>query len=280
VRDIFFVIAVCTLGENHNLSRVLSELLQIKDKSELHVEILVVINNAEHEISFDSKVQVVFEPKRGYSSVRNTAIDKLPPNANLIFIDDDEIPSLSWFEGLVEKHKKFPNDVIFGPVYPENLEDIHSYRNQFRSEFESLTDEALVDQCATANMLIPSGLISSGLVKFDPLFDLIGGEDTDLCFRLRRIGVKIRYAKSAFVTEVESEERSNLEYLDSRKLREIVTYSLIVRRNSSLGLKFWRLCTSLMRISIYGATSPWMESSQTMCLVHCKSLKALLLGRL
>jgi len=279
VSDIF-VIAVCTLGENHNLSRILAELITIKDKAELHIEILVVINKVEHEVFFDPKVRVAFQPKRGYSSVRNTAVDNLPPNANLIFIDDDEIPTLRWFEGLVGKHQKFPNDIIFGPVYPENFESANSYRDQFRSEFDSLMDEAIVNQCATANMLIPSGLIDSGLVQFDPVFDLTGGEDTDLCFRLRRLGVQIRYAKNAFITEIESEERRTLEYLDSRKHKEIVTYSLIVRRNSSRRLRLWRLCTSLVRIIVHGVASPWFDHSHKMRDVHLKSLKALLLGRL
>jgi succinoglycan biosynthesis protein ExoM len=274
-----YVVAVCTLGENLNLDKCLATLVAIKDQLAFNVEILVVVNKASFDFPLNSAVRVVFEPTRGYSSVRNAAVNSVPQNANLIFIDDDEIPTMTWLESLIEKNIKFPNDVIFGAVYPENFETHSSYRNQFANEFQNLPDEALVMQCATSNMLIPGRLIASGFVHFDPFFNLSGGEDTDLCFRLRGLGVDIRYAKKAFITEIESEERLTKEYLNSRMSKEIVNYSLVVRRNSSPLLRFWRMNTTLARILFYGASSPWSESSAKMRAAHWKSLKALLSGR-
>lgn len=274
-----YSIAICTLGENSNLMRVVQDLKSIKQQSKPQIEILLVVNSEVREFFFDSEVQVTFEPKRGYANVRNAALRQRKKNTNLIFIDDDEVPTLTWFESLVEKHEKFPRDIIFGPVYPASIDDLDSYRTQFTSEFRSLPDEALVKQCATANMLIPSELIDSGHVYFDPFFNVSGGEDTDLCFRLRRQGIKIRYAKDALLTELEPEERRNSEYLDLRMLKEVTNYSLVIRRNSSFSVISWRFMTLGLRAVGYAALGPFNESAQKNSRMFFRSLMALVSGR-
>jgi GT2 family glycosyltransferase len=273
-----FVIAICTLGANSNLSRSLTELSAIKEQVEFEIDILVVVNHERLDFPVDPSVRVIFEPTRGYSSVRNAAVLNTPSGSNLIFIDDDEIPTLKWLESLVEKHLKFPHDIIFGPVYSQNVHNLVSYRKNFEDKFRALADESVVSQCGSGNMLIPNGLIESGLVHFDPFFNLSGGEDTDLCFRLRRFGIKIRYAKKALLIEIEPKERNDLEYLDSRFLREIVTYSLVIRRNSNLIACVRRFFILLIRITAYGAFSPFKRTAKHTTQAYWQSLQALVKG--
>jgi hypothetical protein len=81
-----YVVAICTLGENPNLLQCVSKLLEIKSATNCQLKILVVFNRDESEFVFDSRVQVVFEPNRGYSNVRNRAIDVTPEDFHLIFL--------------------------------------------------------------------------------------------------------------------------------------------------------------------------------------------------
>jgi hypothetical protein len=83
-----FVVAICTLGENSNLKKCLTELINIKSKSKFKIEILLVINRIPYHHNFDSQVLVVFEPTRGYASVRNAAIVNMTKNANLIYVGE------------------------------------------------------------------------------------------------------------------------------------------------------------------------------------------------
>jgi hypothetical protein len=84
-----YVVAICTLGENPNISECVSKLLEIKEISSCNLKIMIVLNRVSSGLIFDSRVEVVYQPKRGYSNVRNSAVDNTPKNFNLIFIDDD-----------------------------------------------------------------------------------------------------------------------------------------------------------------------------------------------
>ena len=135
-----YYLTVCSLGENPNLVECLGNLLEIKKNTGENVEVLLVINQEEMKHAFDSRVLVYFEPLMGYSNVRNKALSVVPENTNLIFLDDDEIPDLSWFEALVKANKKYKTDVIFGPVFPLQKASGYSYRGNASQKYKNLVD--------------------------------------------------------------------------------------------------------------------------------------------
>lgn len=274
-----YFLTVCTLGDRPNLTNCLNELLKIKHASDQDIEVLLVINKAKIPHSFDSEIIFKFEEIRGYSSVRNRAVSEVSKDANLIFIDDDELPTLEWFNSLVSMHNKYPADVIFGPVFPELGSNSVSYREQFRTKFSNMQDGTLAKQASTANMLIPQDLISRKLIYFDPVFNLTGSEDTDLCFRLRKKGINIRFAKAAIIYEVQSSERFEINYLDSRYIKDIANYSLVIRRNCSFPQKLWRFLTLVARITIHLPASFYIRSSRLNIKAHSKSLYVLISGK-
>jgi glycosyltransferase involved in cell wall biosynthesis len=274
-----FFIAVCTLGESLNLTRCINALLEISENSSENIQIAVIVNNERSKLVFDHKIKVFFEPMKGYSSVRNAAISNVPRNSNLIFIDDDEIPTISWFEYMVASHRKFPADVIFGPVFPDSDSNSGYYRENFRGKYESMPDGALVKQAGAGNMLIPSYLFEENRVAFDPYFNLSGSEDTDLCFKLRKQGVKIRYAKKAIIKEIQSPERCDLKYLKARRLRDTCNYSVVIRRNSSLFGIVWRFATLTLRLAFYSVVSIFSPGLRFEQRVYLKSTQALLTGK-
>jgi len=274
-----YFLTVCTLGDRPNLTNCLNGLLKIKHASDQDIEVLLVINKAKIPHSFDSEIIVKFEEIRGYSSVRNRAVSEVSKNGNLIFIDDDELPTLEWFNSLVSMHNRYPFDLIFGPVFPELEAHSFSFREQFRTKLSKMHDGALLKQAATANMLIPWDLISRELIYFDPIFNLTGSEDTDLSFRLRKKGINIRYAKEAIIYEVQSPERFESNYLESRYIKDIANYSLVIRRNCSFPQKLWRFLTLVARITIHLPASFYIRSSRLNIKAHSKSLYVLISGK-
>ncbi len=274
-----YFISVCTLGENPNLNHCLNTLLDISARSTEDVKVAVVINGECHEKKFDPNIIVVHEPIRGYSSARNAAVVNVPINGNLIFIDDDCVPSDSWLQAMVDSHRRFPRDVIFGPGFSDSESNSGYYRDIFRSKFESMPDATLVKQAGSGNMLIPGYLIEAGKIEFDPIFNLSGSEDTDLCFRLRKQGVGIRYSKNAVVKEVQTPERKNREYLNARRLRDICNYSVVIRRNSGICQILWRLLTLGSRVVFYSITGCFSQNLRFEREIYVKSTQALLNGR-
>jgi len=275
-----YYLTICTLGESPNLEICLQKLLDIKANTKENVEILLVLNTEEGHKIFDSRIIVRYEGIKGYSSVRNKAISEVPQNANLIFLDDDEIPTESWFNALVNKHREYPDDVIFGPVLPELGSEPSSYRNQFKKEYESLTDNSIVRQAGVGNMLIPSSLLHRGLVKFDPFYNSSGSEDTDLSFRLRKQGVKIRFAKQAIIYEKQGNERHQNYYLESRYIKDIANYSVVIRRNSKLTRKIWRFSTLTLRILFYTLISTVNSKFLLQRRAYITSMRAFVAGEL
>jgi len=274
-----YYLTVCSLGENPNLVECLGNLLEIKKNTSENVEVLLVINQEEMKQAFDSRVLVYFEPLMGYSNVRNKALSVVPENTNLIFLDDDEIPDLSWFEALVKANKKYKTDVIFGPVFPLQKASGYSYRGNASQKYKNLVDGDLVNQAPTANMLIPSYLLNKKLVYFDPIFNKSGSEDTDLCFRLRNLGFNIRFAREAIIYENEKPQRFDLNYLNARRKKEIANYSLVIRRNSTRSKILWRFSTLIIRIVFYALSALIRSQFKVDRDAYFYSLKVLLSGK-
>ena len=69
------LIAICTLGENSNLSDLLSQLIRLRSGSPHQVRIIIIWNsNIEVGISIPLEVEVYRISERGYSNARNLAL--------------------------------------------------------------------------------------------------------------------------------------------------------------------------------------------------------------
>jgi len=246
-----YFLTVCSLGVSPNLTECLRRLLEIKSHFDLKIEVLLVINNDLCKQNIPDGVIVKYEKMKGYSNARNAALSSIFDNSNLIFIDDDELPTLSWFMAIASTHEKYPTDIIVGPVYSSQKSSVHSYRNKFEKFFKNLPDEAVVSQAGAGNMLIPSNLIQTGKVYFDPVFNLSGSEDTDFCFRMRKQGRFIRYSKNAEIYEVQAPNRADVEYLEFRYIRDVSNYSVVIRRNCGVIAISYRFFTLLAQIFIH-----------------------------
>jgi len=273
-----YYLTVCTRGNNPQLEECIKTLVQLKFNSPHMLEVLVVINSERVDVAFPRDVIVIFEPHRGYSSVRNRAISAIPKEVNVIFLDDDEIPSVDWLDALVSAHLNHPEDVIAGPVYPEQGIDQTSYRSLASRKYSKFEDGSLMKQAPTANMLIPASMIQKGWIHFDPIFNLSGSEDTDLCFRLRNFGARIRFAKKAILFERQKPERFDPDYLKKRRMRDVCNYSLVIRRNSNAWKVTWRFTTLVARIIHFGIFGVVNSDARHELRVYSKSLRVLVKG--
>ena len=274
-----FTIAICTLGHNPNLETCLDLLVKVKNQSSQDIQLLLVINNVPNQKKYDSNIKVVFEPVKGYSSARNKALFEVERNSSIIFIDDDEFPSHEWFNALVEKHNQYPMDIIFGPVFPLPNNIAGSYRDQFSEKFGKLNDGDVAKQAGAGNMLIPSGLLESQRITFDLAYNSTGGEDTDLCFRVRKYGTEIRFAKKAIIYEIQSPDKYEPLYLEKRFIKDISVYSVIVRRHASRKQKVKRFLILCLRIISFSIRSIFRHEAIFYRNAYYKSLQSLITGK-
>ena len=284
MKNISFTIAVCTRGTNSNLPNLIGNLIEIKKLyvRMYEIEIVIVVNSDEVRLKNEEDLQIVYQSTIGYSSARNTAVQVRKAGSNLIFIDDDEIPSSHWFRNLVKTHEKYPEDILVGPVYSVKQESqpSNSYRKQFEKGYQSKPDGSELAQGPTANMLIPSAILDQNNVRFDIFYDRSGSEDTDFCFRMRKLGTKIRFAKTAFLFENESSVRFTQKYIDERFIKDVANFSVVIRRNDELKIMFWRGLTLLVRILYFGIFMIFRKRFKIKFLAYAFSLYGLLTGRL
>ena len=273
-----YFLTVCTLGTNKNLTSCLEMLTKLKLSSALDLEILVVVNSAELNLQPGPNVRVIFEPERGYSNVRNSALDYVRGKGHLIFLDDDEIPTIEWLEALVSTHQLFPSDVIFGPVLPQWGSTSGSFRSYSVTKYQFLSEHQVCEHAGSGNLLIPASVLEKECTYFDPIFNISGSEDTDLTFRLTKNGVKIRYSSQALLLENENEERFTKDYVTNRFTKDVANYSLVIRRNGSGTQIFWRFTTLLARIIAYGL-SPSNPNRAINIKTYWLSLRSLLTGK-
>ena len=273
-----YYIAVCSSGISANLKECIESLIKVKDSFTQSVEIILILNHGKKEMTFNDKIQLAFEPERGYSNVRNKALSLIPEGTNLIFIDDDEYASPEWLHALIKMHLKFPRDIIAGPVYSIHSQQNISFRAQRSKDAAITADESIILQAGAGNMLIPKEVLDSGLVHFDKHFNLSGSEDTDLCFRLRKNGINIRFAVKAIILENEDVHRYDPKYIENRKLKDIVNYSVVIRRNESLLGIVRRFSTLFARTVFYFAMGFVRRKHYSNAKIYGRSLIALITG--
>lgn len=274
-----FYIAVCSSGSSPHQSKCVESILELVNTSTERVQLILILNHAQKARNPENRFQVIFEPVRGYSSVRNRALMSVPSDANLIFVDDDEIVSLDWFKALIEMHESYPGDLIVGPVLSAELNNGRSFRSIRALESTNLENGLTLMQAGAGNMLIPKSLLNNDLVWFDMHFNDSGSEDTDLCFRLRKRGVQVRFAAKAVAYELEDAVRYDPVYIANRKLKDIVNYSVVIRRNESWSRILYRFAILAIRMVLFGAMSLFSSKGRMPLKTYALSLCALLTGR-
>ena len=167
-----------------------------------------------------SRLVYVHEPEPGIVAGRNRALSQAHGSEALIFIDDDEIPSLGWLKALVSTWRAQGCAAVTGPT-PPTFEVDPSPWVTASGAFDSweAADGAQVRSADTGNLLLDLAVVEGLGLRFDPRYGLTGGEDSLFTRQLTRAGGVIRFAAGAVVTKRVPAARARRTWVLERSLR-------------------------------------------------------------
>jgi GT2 family glycosyltransferase len=167
----------------------------------------------------------VVEPRQGNCQAINaafeTALATFPKASSLLMIDDDEIASQDWLEGMLRAAETTGADVVGGPVMP-NFDDGTKRglgrHPAFRPAYDTSGPVPVIYGCG--NCLIRRPVFEKlGDPAFDLRFNFLGGGDHDFFARCRQAGFRFHWAAEAIIVETVPKSRTNIGWLVRRGLR-------------------------------------------------------------
>lgn len=196
---------------------------------------------------------------RGFSQVRNAALDAAGQFDALVFIDDDELPCRGWLEALVTSAESHHADVVVGPVplmlppsAPRWLAEGAALRPR-----RSQPDGPLRGSANSGNTLIRMSTVRRLGARFDPALNTIGGEDTVFFGQLAQRGATLVWAGAAEAVETPDPERLAVSYVVRRAYRAgcimAVTARMVTGETwSAAPRRVGRSCRGLLRLVLGG----------------------------
>lgn len=184
-------LAVCTRNRPAALARLIDSLGE--QEWPQGATLLVVDNDPDGSArpvvdaldSFPVVTEYVMEPRPGYSTVRNRALDAASSSVAVCFVDDDAVVPRDWIRQMNDTFLQHPDSIVRSryahvPTLPDGPREMVE-------AIDGLGDLSARQPAGTSGLLLPTGVL--GDARFDEYFDRSGGEDMDLLLRLGRAGV-------------------------------------------------------------------------------------------
>lgn len=242
-------VAVCTCGRNALLAQTLIGLAgqEFRRMARPKITALVVDNLGDPETAslcerltgptFD--VRYAVETERGVASARNRALRMLAEldDADLAFIDDDEVPDPNWLERLLLCCRSGEVAIVHGAVLPRYEVEPPAWIVEGQYFHTPREDQPTQRRTGTSwhcgNVLIRRaaliGADGKPSILFDTRFNRLGGEDWIFFDELiRKRGLAHLYCPEAVVHEFVPASRMRLGYLLRR--RYVQGYARCVRK--------------------------------------------------
>lgn len=161
------------------------------------------------------------EPVKGFASARNRSLDRAPADADYIaMIDDDEVPTKTWLDELLDVRRRYDADIVQGPVQPAFETDPPAWLvKSGLLELGPYQDGAPLGFGYCGNSLMRAAAIREAELRFESSFNLTGGEDQRFFGRALKRGMRIVTSERAVVREAVPRERMTLRYLLKRRFR-------------------------------------------------------------
>jgi succinoglycan biosynthesis protein ExoM len=203
-------VAVPTYRRQAQLPRLLDELRRqaAEISASYEVELLVVDNDADGSAkdavaAAGGEVQYVVEPTPGISAVRNRALDESRASRLLATLDDDEHPHDGWLRSLTDTWALTKPAIVAGRVVAEFDGDLDPWLEAGRFFVrDSRPTGTTVSVAAAGNWLLDLEQLRKLGVRFDPAFELSGGEDTMFSRQVTDAGGRIVWCNEAVITDV------------------------------------------------------------------------------
>ena len=222
------VVAVCTYKRNDALAHLLEALLicaaHLGNRGAVGI---VVVDDCpdgracdvveRFKGCFELGVVYRISGHQNISLARNLAIETASELAMWTAMTDDDCePVPEWLDALLEMQQRTGADAVMGPMVrrvPPGSPMWLTNEPFLEVGMVSLDDGAEVPAAATHNSMISSQwLREHPMIRFDPAFGVIGGEDMVFYRGAHVAGLRIHYAQRAVVYENETPARATLAY--------------------------------------------------------------------
>jgi glycosyltransferase involved in cell wall biosynthesis len=289
VRKDRVLIAIPTLRRLDGLRSLLKAIEKLDTAAD--IQVLVADNEgsgdgsavvAELQSTYRFPLMVIPVPERGLTNVRNAIITFARRVSDLDYIamiDDDERPSPGWIDALIAMQKHTGCEIVGGPTVPvfDRLapgwaRDCHLFTS---GDFPDGVVEMIWGTC---NVLLHRKVLDlSPEALFDPKFNAWGGEDVDAFMRLRALGCRFAWARSAVVFDDIPLRRTTFKWITRRAFR-IGNSNMAAQRRWRPGMSNWfvALPVAMVRIVLHSVLligfgiSPKKRLNQ-----YCKWLRSL-----
>ena len=230
-------VCICTYRRAQLLNDLLTSIFEAEKIDVFNLSIIVVDNDKEKSakpivesfMSCGINITYNVELSRNISNVRNRCINEARKNNAdyILFLDDDEFISKSYFLGLASLYSNCTPDVIIGPVVTRYYPDTPKWIIQTKI-FERTRRETGSVQLTgnTGNAFISLKIIDK-VGGFNIAYGTSGGEDSEFFYRCRSEGTKLIWCDEAETFEFLAMDRANLMYAIKRARRGGQTYTKI-----------------------------------------------------
>lgn len=230
------LISIATYRRPEGLSRLLDSLLDAIDDS---VDIVITDNDAREsarEVATNHQLSptYVVEPVPGIASARNCGLSYFnDAYETIIFLDDDEWVSSSWFSAFQEMLERDTAGVIQGPVNTilPNSTPRWITRGGFYQRKKRATGDTLVSAATNNTVLRYSAWKMASFPRFDTDFSTTGGSDWDFFWGIRKSGSKIKYCAEAEVSEDVPDSRLSRRWINQRYVRNGIVEARVARKH-------------------------------------------------
>ncbi|MDO5663451.1 MAG: glycosyltransferase [Brachybacterium sp.] len=221
-------ICVCTYRRHRLLVELLDSLRASDglDLAEGEVPRLIVVDNDPQAGARDlvsrhyPEALYVHQPEPGIVAARNASLDAVPTDAEaVVFLDDDERVRPRWLAALLRAAEASGADTVSGPVVSHLPPDSAWASGGFirRIDFPA---GPWAGRPATNNVLVRAEwFLGEDGLRFDPAFNLTGGEDSELFSRMQAAGARSWWEPEAIVEEDVPSERATEAWLRRRGVR-------------------------------------------------------------
>lgn len=159
-------------------------------------------------------IRYVHEARSGVAHARNSGVNAARA-PRIVFLDDDEEAPQGWLAEIARVADETGADVVFGPVRgraPDTVGRHRAYLERFFSRLGPETSGLIANYYGCGNSLIRRAALPDPHQPFDPVRNLIGGEDDLLFGRMQAAGARFAWAADAWVHEDPVPARLNLNY--------------------------------------------------------------------
>lgn len=244
--DVDAVVCVATFRRPAMLARTLASLEA--QRTVRSVRVVVVDNDADGRAGLavarerlrDGPLRGValVEPRQGNCHAINAAFRAaglhFPQAAFVMMIDDDEVASPDWIDGMIDAAERNGADVVGGPVFPVFDRDPGRAIGRHPVFWPAFAASGPVPRIyGSGNFLIRHEALRRLDATFDAAFNFLGGGDTDFFFRCGRAGLRFYWNQEARIEEIVPASRTTAGWVARRSLRTGAINYHVERRHAT-----------------------------------------------